>query len=48
MVQKTYMLRVRMTPEEKAAAARLAARERLTLSGWVRDMVRQNALGRAE
>ena len=40
---KTDTLRIRITPEEKATAARLAARERLSTSAWVRDMIRQNA-----
>ena len=45
MSYKTDILRLRLTPEEKAIAARLAARERLSMSGWVRDQIRQG--GRA-
>jgi len=40
---KTDVLRIRITPEEKATAARLAARECQSVSAWVRDAIRQNA-----
>jgi len=43
MARKTDTLRLRITPEEKVVAARLASRERLSTSEWVRSCIRANA-----